>query len=82
MRNHRQSAVEDYKMKTRTPMVFPTGEASDMCSPVQVFVNSFLFHDDKLLELPLAIVFTRTITPWDLKMFPFRASDAVDSAFC
>lgn len=69
-------------MKTRTPIVFSCGAASDLCSPVQAFVNSFLFHYDKLLDLPLAIFFSRTITPWDLKMFLFEVSDAEDSAFC
>lgn len=77
-----KSAVEAYKMKTRTPIVFPSGAASDLCSPAQAFVNSFLFHYDKLLELPPAIVFTKTLTPWDLKMFLFRVSDAVETAFC
>lgn len=72
--------------------MFPSGAASHLCLLVQAFVNSLgwgflfvfvlFFHYDKLLELPLAIVFTRTIKPWDLKMFPFRDSDAVDSAFC
>lgn len=69
-------------MKTRTPIVFLCGAAQDLCSPVQAFVNSFLFHYDKLLELPLAIFFSRTIAPWDLKMFLFKVSDSVDSAFC
>jgi len=59
-------------MKTRTPIAFPSGAASDLFLSVPAFVNrGFFFHYDKLLEFPLAVVFTRTITPWDLKMFPF-----------
>lgn len=58
--NYRKSAVEAYKMRTRSPVVFSSGAASDLCLTVQAFVNRFISCYEKLLERPLALVFTRT----------------------
>lgn len=41
--NHRKSAVEAYKMRTRIPVVFSSRAASDSYLAVQAFVNCFLF---------------------------------------
>lgn len=60
--NYRKSAVEAYKMRTRTPVVFSSGAAPDLCLTVQAFVNCLLSCYENLLEWPLVLVFTGTIS--------------------
>lgn len=59
--NYGKSAVEAYKMRTRTPVVFSSRAAPDFCLTVQAFVNCLLSCYEKLLEWPLALVFTGTM---------------------